>query len=156
MEYWVHRNCFLSSPIFWKAHILRLQFSSLVFINQRKFETKLFFLSFFLLQISLWKTKFFHVWWSLLFTMQNETLWNLYNLLKYRLYILFILLKFRLYILLNTSCEIVLFPGAKGNIMESLYINGVHWQKMEDIKASTMVIKTMAWENVLHCFYKPW
>ena len=44
MEYWVRRNCFLSSPIFWKAHILRLQFSSLVFINQRKFETKLLFL----------------------------------------------------------------------------------------------------------------
>ena len=154
VEYWVCGNCFLFSPIFWKAHISRLQFSSLVFINQRKIETKLLLLF----------LDFKFPYEKLIFFMCDEVYYSLckrkhceISIIYWNIDYIFCLFywNFRLYILLNTSCEIVLFPGAKGNIMESLYINGVHWPKKEDIKASTMFIKTMAWENVLHCFYKP-
>ena len=46
------------------------------------------------------------------------------------------------------------FQSVKRNIVQYLYINGVHWPKQEDIKAITMFIKFIANENVLHCFYK--
>ena len=45
------------------------------------------------------------------------------------------------------------FQSVKRNIVQYIYINGVHWQKQEDKKSITIFIKFIASENVLHCFY---